>query len=67
MGLKCCKFFHFPWCRWDILNTINIDTQIEDERDDAMMNTTLVLMRNMQDNGDVDRNVVDKATQKFRR
>ena len=32
-----------------------------------MMNTTLVLMRNMQDNGDIDRNVVDKATQKFRR
>ena len=31
------------------------------------MNTTLVLMRNMQDNGDIDRNVVDKATQKFRR
>ena len=58
----------FDWYfRWDILNTINADTEIENERDEAMMNATLLLMRNMEGNGDINKTVVDKATQKFRR
>ncbi len=54
-------------CRWDILNTINIDTEIEDERDEAMKHATLILMKNMQLHGDIDQSVVDKATQKFKK
>ncbi len=57
-------FFIFSW---DIMNTIYIDTEIENERDEAMTSATLLLMRNMHGNGDVNKDVMDKATQKFKR
>ena len=49
------------------MNTIYIDTEIENERDEAMTSATLLLMRNMHGNGDVNKDVMDKATQKFKR
>ncbi len=62
----CSKHNSFR-CRWDIVQTIGVDTRIEDERNEAMMSATLLLMRNLQGNGDVDKSVVDKATQKFKK
>ena len=52
---------------WDIIDTINIDQEIENERDEAMINATLMLIRNLQANGDVPANVLEKSTAKFRK
>ena len=49
----------------DILSTINVDTDIENERDNAMVLATILLIQSLRKNGDITKQVEDKSISTF--
>ncbi len=57
----------FHDCRLDIKQSSLVDEAIEKERNGAIVNTTLTLLRNMEKNGDLKSEHVNKGVVKFKR
>ena len=50
----------------DIVNTVNIDTSIEKDRNDASMNTTELLIQGLLSNNDISKGTMDTALSNLR-
>ena len=51
----------------DIVNTVNVDTQIEKDRNDASMATTELLIQGLHSNRDIDNKTMDSVLTNLRK
>lgn len=66
LRLKDKMQIHHEIDNLDIINTVNIDTSIEKEHNDASINTTELLLFGLQSNKDLDKGKVDAVLTKLR-